>query len=219
MVKPMGQKKTKRFCFMIIFVAAFVVLAGCMQKGDSPVLENSIYDMSDVGSPYEESFDNISFISDDEIKELYQRAFESFAWFDMTTMPVDESDTIEIDGSTFWRVSHDKISTLRELELYLKAIFTDDIVFELFPPDSRYRDIDGVLYVIGGDRPHNSMVGDEVHEIIRLSEVEIVYRLLVDMYDNPWNSDNNPVVEVVVHDFHLVYTDGAWRFSNFHMVR
>jgi len=168
---------------------------------------------------YEESFNNTSFISDDEIKAIYQRAFQSFAWFDMTTMPVDESHTLEIDGETFWRVSHDKISTLRELELYLKAIFTDDIVLKLLSLFSRYRDIDGVLYTIGGDRPHSSLTGDEIHEIIRLSDAVIVYRVSVEMFDNPFWMDEANLLKIAVHDFHLLYIDGAWRFSNFHMVR
>ena len=121
-----------------------------------------------------------------------------------------------MDGYTFNRVIHDNIRTFADMEEYLKTIFTEELVREILTEDVRHRDIDGVLYVIGGDRGSNLTRGREYHEIIRENEHRIIYRVTVDVLDIETLEE---VVDTVVYDFALEFTDGRWLFSNFGLVR
>jgi len=168
----------------------------------------------------DESPTGISVLTDAEIEAKYQIALETISWFHLTTMPVESETFIEADGRFFWRVSHDTISTFADLERHLRAIFTGEVVSKLlYNSNFRYRDIDGILYAEGADRGTNIFAGDEVHEIIRISDHEIIYRVSVDIFDGAWWVDGSNFVDVEIHDFHLMFTDGNWLFSNFHMVR
>ncbi|MCL2572753.1 MAG: IseA DL-endopeptidase inhibitor family protein [Defluviitaleaceae bacterium] len=168
------------------------------------------HDTAEIGS-------NISTVTEiDEIEALYKRAVEAFGWFDMTTMPHDGEDQMEDEnGWVFVRVIYDGINSLADLEAYLHDIFTPNVVsdmFNLIP--GRFRDFDGVLYVLGADRGGMSDRGNEVHEIIRESDQRIIYRVTVDVLD--WET-LAVTVDTVTYDFVLTLVDGNWLFNNFNL--
>ena len=153
--------------------------------------------------------DDVSQPTDYEIAQMYNAAWEAMGWFDKTTMPIEwQNDEL------YHRVVHDTIGTFAELEAHLLSIFAADIVSRLLH-DSRYRDIDGVLHARAADRGSNLFAGGEVHEIIRVSDYEIIYRVSVDIY----GYDLVTLSEIEVSDFRLILWDGNWVFGNFHMVR
>lgn len=154
--------------------------------------------------------------TDAEIEAIYQRAVEVFGWFDMTTIPYDWDDQMEdANGWVFVRVAYDGISSLADLEAYLHAIFTPNVVSEMFDiVPGRFRDFDGVLYVLGGDRGGMMDRGDTTHEIIRESDQRIIYRVTVEILD--WETLET-VVDTVTYDFVLTLVNGKWLFSNFNL--
>ena len=169
---------------------------------------------------YDNGNEGVLIPADSEIEAAYEKALEAIKWFQFTTIEVDDEDLVEMDGYTFNRVIHDNIRTFADMEEYLKTIFTEELVKWILTEDVRHRDIDGVLYVILADRGGNIFVSDEeLHEIIRVSNTEIIYRVSVDVYDRPWMEDDRVVVDVEVHDFVLILVNDNWLFSNFGLVR
>jgi len=159
-----------------------------------------------------------------EIKHRYQRARQAFNWFHFSGVTIASDmgadDAVEIDGFLFSKVIHDTIGTMADLEAYLQTIFTQDMVFSLMQDSPiPFREIDGVLHSVGLTASANRFAGDEVHEIIRLNDSEIIYRVSVEMFDGSAVEDDSILLEIAVHDFHLILEDGVWLFQNFHRVR
>ena len=158
--------------------------------------------------------------SDASIKAAYEKAVEAFSWFYLVAMPLD-SDNVKKHGDfTFNKVVHDTIGTFAELEAYMGTIFTKELVKKTLADASElYRDFDGVLYAVDAARGSNIFAGEETHEIIRVSDSEITYRVSVNMYDGPADDKNSKLEEVKVFNFSYVLMDGNWRFSNFELVK
>jgi len=156
--------------------------------------------------------------SDIEIRAMYQKAREAYdEWFAMGTLPTT-GQGVDVPGERwpYWRVAHDRISSMADLRAYLNSLFTEDVVAKLIS-NSSYRDVNGVLHVMPADGGGDRSKGAEVHEIIRISDTEIVYRVSVDIlefiYEKMEYGDN--VVDVEIHNFRLVFENGKWLFSNF----
>lgn len=178
------------------------------------------------------SFSQLTVISDSDVEAIYEKAWEAFSWFTLTTIPYLETEEVTDFGITFerpvwtevrenWsgtRVVHETINTMEALRAYLDTFFTNNVT-EYLLSFERFIEHDGNLYTIVADRGTNMFAGDELHEIIRVSANEIVYRVSVDMYDSFPDEPESKIVDVEVSDFHLVYENESWRFSNFHLVR
>jgi len=176
--------------------------------------------VSACNSTETEQVTDASVLTNTEIEAAYQRAVEAFIWFDLTPMPRDWENQIKDEyGNMFARVIHDEINTLAHLEAHLRSIFTPELVSEILYmnyPYLFYRDFDGVLYVRDVDRGSSLTKGDETHEIIRVSDEKIIYRVAVDIFDRDTLDE---VIDTEVHDFAYVLVDGRWLFSNFNLVR
>lgn len=159
-------------------------------------------------------------LSDDEIAEAYRKAVEAFGWFEFGTMPADYSDIKEADGYQYNRVAHETIKTYDDLKSYLQTLFTDDIVERLLTgggSDIRlYRDIDGALYTIPVGRGSDIFKGEETYGIIREGDGKVIYRVTVEVYDDP---DMQTVAGTEQYNFPLEYIDGRWLFTHFELVR
>ena len=197
-----------RKLFAAIIAAMFVfALSGCERAEEPP----EIYINT---GPYA--------LSDAIVEQLYQRAWTLYSWFALTSIPyIDFGDSAPADDWWGVRVTHETFTTMAALQSALEGIFAPDIVEELLALD-RFREYDGVLYTVLADRGTDISMGGEVHEIIRVSAYEIIYRVSVDVLEfdegrQTWIEGT--VADVKVNDFHIVYTDGNWLFNNFHMVR
>lgn len=151
--------------------------------------------------------------TDEEIKNAYQQAVEAYSWFDLTTMPLDESIEIEYNGTIYMKVNHNSIQSLSDLEIYSHSLFSDEIVDSLLKYN-RYADIDGVLYAMPADRGSNIYAGDQLHEIIRESDRKIIYKVSVDILDD----DLEKVVDKEVYSFAYEFSKDKWIFTNFSLV-
>lgn len=193
--------KIKNRLFIIIsllMLLSLVVVTGCGENSSHPV-------------------------TDDQLAEIYENARQALTWFHMSTMEVDWSaEGIQGEGYTFWLpVVHQTIHTLADLQAHLRQLFVEDFVNDLlFGDNVMYRDFDGVLHGFAADRGGNILAGEETHEIIRLDDDTIIYRVSVDIHvDTAW-MDPPPAIDYVeVFDFYMVYENGNWLFSNFELVR
>jgi len=159
-----------------------------------------------------------------EIEAKFQNAHEAMQWFQLSSLPVEwemEPHAVSEEGWSYWRVIHDTISTMSDLEIHLRGIFTEDAVTYLLSDQMLYRDFYGILHSTPADRGTRMDAGEEVHEIIHISANEIIYRVHLDILE--WDDINwqwlEEIYEVEIHDFHLILTDGIWLFANFHLVR
>ena len=69
---------------------------------------------------------------------------------------------------------------------YRHAILTREFAAWLLSDQGggRYREIDSALFTVGGDRCTNILAGEEIREIIRVSEGESICRISVNIYDD-----------------------------------
>lgn len=158
-----------------------------------------------------------SVLTDDEVYELYFKAREAYEWFDMTTIPFDSEKYIEVDNWMHFEVVQPGINSKKDLEDYLNGIFTEDITEELMnlAPD-RFIESDGKLYVVPADRGASAIVGDETYEIIREADDFIIFKVTVEIYNDP---NVKEVIAYEEYQFFLGFTNKGWRFLNFGLVR
>ena len=207
------MKRKLLICFVVAAVLALALsLAGCAKPVETPpAAEPEHAEPTQLAVPTEE-----------EVTAAYQKAREAYNWFDMTTMPLSD-ETVDVEAMTYNKVDYPGITTMAELESYLKTIFTDEVVAELMALNQanqywHYDDIDGALYALPADRGGDIFKGDESHEVIVNGGDEIDFRVSVEVYDDP---ETMNVVDTEVYNF--MYVDpagsGEWRFSNFESVR
>lgn len=199
---------------VIVIMSLLLSLASCKTQTVAPPEEDLSQQHADPTS--------LNVPTDAEVEAAYHKASEAYGWFNMGTMPVTDGQ-VEVDGMMYQKVDYPGITTMAEFEAYLKTLFTDDVVAQLFANDAAntypmYRDIDGALYALPGARGADIFKGDESYEVIVKGGDEIDFRVSVEVYDDP---ETMNVVDTEVFDF--MYVDkaqnGEWRFANFENVR
>ncbi len=99
----------------------------------------------------------------------FAEADELWHYFDMTTMPLDSEDSVEVDGNTYYRVDYRNLKTMDDLRALLLTRFDAGIVDAMLAPFEsgavHYRDIDGVLYGIQCDRGIDISRGDATYAV------------------------------------------------------
>jgi hypothetical protein len=155
-------------------------------------------------------------LTDAEIKAMYRKARQAYDWFAVGTMSTGGSDSKEVDGHYYWKVKHAEIASMADLTAYLNSIFTEDITTRLLG-NSNYRDLDGALYAIPADGGGDRSKGAEAHEITKVSNTEIAYRVSVNILEflQEEMEYGDKVVGTEVHNFRLIFKNGKWRFSSF----
>lgn len=148
--------------------------------------------------------------------EKYNAAREAYFWFAVSGMPADEAVDMnniqQVGDHHYYKVGHDTIKTLADLESYLKTIFSDKLAEGLLKmyPDN-YIDIDGELWAADASRGTNIFVGNVIFSIQEKSEDKIVYNAFVEML-----SDDMEVVESIeTHTYNYEKTENGWRWTKF----
>ncbi len=166
-----------------------------------------------VGCSTQSTPNHSTAISDEAVKALYERAVTLYAWFDLSSLPVDTDQSATIDSATFFKVSAE-VATYSELQEQLSLVFDQSIVDDLLSR-GMYIDYQGSLYGTPADRGANIFRGAEEHKINRLNDKEIEYCVKVEILD-----DNQQLKDYQDYCFNLVlHEDGVWRFNNFELTR
>lgn len=62
----------------------------------------------------------------EDVLAAYDGAARLYDWFDLAPMPVDESDSVREDETTYFRVRDDGIASTEDLRSRLEEVFTPD---------------------------------------------------------------------------------------------
>ena len=209
---------------LLFFPLLFSSLAACAAPRPAlPVSspapgETSLVSSAVSSAPAPSAASSVPAVTDDEVMGAYEKAVESYGWFDLTTMPLEDGTGREYDGNFYQKVRHDTIKTYAELRAYLQTLFSDDIVAGLLNGGGgleRYRDIDGELYAIPADRGTDLTKGDETRRILRDGGSGVIVEVAVQLLD----PETGDVTGQEIHDFSYVYRDGKWIFETFSLVR
>lgn len=127
-------------------------------------------------------------LNETEFYSLFSKASEAWGWFYVWTMPLKGTPGlpivgIETESGICFEVDYKGIETLKDLENYLKTIFSDEKV-EGFLKFGRYFDVDGKLCAYDLARGTNHSYGKiaEVNKNI-ISENQIEYTVSVEKLD------------------------------------
>ena len=153
------------------------------------------------------------------VLSAYEFAAEIYDWFDLTTMPLDESDAQETPEGTYYRVNsaaYPELSSLSALGQRVKDVFSPDIAEALFSlsPD-HYRDIGGKLYAQPGARGTNIYLLDKTvtAEPVDGSHWTVTLTFWADSW--AWEQPSATVgYSQRVLDYERL-EDGQWRFTSF----
>lgn len=156
--------------------------------------------------------------NDEEVLTAYRAAVEAFWWFQVETLPLDRTDSREVDGQVYYRVDYPGIDSTANLRGYLKSLFSDDLVEMLLPYDStQYIDIDGVLYGLDGGRGTDITRGAETVQVLRDGDPDrCTVRVTVEVVDP---EQDNAVVNTLTFDFPYEKVGEKWIFTDFSLVR
>lgn len=155
---------------------------------------------------------------DEEVLAAYRSAVEAYWWFQVETLPLDRTDSREVDGQVYYRVDYPGIDSTASLRGYLKSLFSDDLVEKLLPYDgTQYIDIDGKLYGLDGGRGTDITRGGETAQVLRDDNPNrCTVRVTVEVVDP---EQNDAVVDTVVYDFPYEKVGEKWIFTDFSLVR
>ncbi|WP_312831511.1 hypothetical protein [Sedimentibacter saalensis] len=175
------------------FVGSFVGL----NEGDiyECFYNSDISNWKAIGDSSREEFqDNVVGLSNDEYSNriviypeffpLFEKATEAWGWFWVDTMPLEVTygPNGEIIAKEYNEVDYDGVETLKDLENYLKTIFSDEKV-EGMLKSGRYFDVDGKLCTVAMSRGTNSSYGRIVEVNINIiNETKIEYIVHVEKF-------------------------------------
>lgn len=183
--------------------------AGCAeQTSDEPVVEQELTDTET---------DKATILSDEEIKALYDTAYETYQWFELgkLALETDENGMINTytlsDGSMCGKVSDNRVATLTELEDIVYGTFSEEIADTLLGY-GLYIEEDGTLYELmadrGGDITRGEIIGEEV---TNATEDSFTYTVTVEIVD-PETMEVTGSEDI---DFIAELVDGQWLFTKF----
>ena len=155
-------------------------------------------------------------LTEEEILSAYDRAVTAYEWFDLTPLPCGGEDIPE-NGVLYRRVEYPGFDTLDDLRIYLRGLFSEDVVARLLPEDDPcplYADIDGQLCVRPGGREAESGKGRASAAVERRDDGSYRVNVTVDLLDE----EQLTVSGVECYSFPYCCENGRWVFTDFQLV-
>ena len=139
----------------------------------------------------------------------FTRALEAWGWFQGAPLTVDAGAKTAADGREWYPVTDSRFSTVLDLRMYLKGIFSDEIAEELLSLDL-YRDVDGVLCCAQSARTAPDLA-DAAVQVEQESDTRLVCRLEGTL---TWSDGSRPAQAVSV-SFPYEKVGDKWLFTEF----
>ena len=156
-------------------------------------------------------------LSEEEIKLLYDTAYETYQWFELgkLDLEIDDEGMIVVytldDGTMCGKVADNRISSMDELKDIVYDTFSSEIADLLFGYDI-YREENGILYELMADRGGDITRGEIVEEkVTNVTETTFTYTVTVETVD----PETMEVTGSENIDFIAEYIDGQWLFTQF----
>ena len=222
----------KRMCAVLLLTAA--LLSGCAAPGQSagasavsasgpaaaPPAQSSAPAESAVPAAVTvdaaSTRDSGPELTEEEILSAYDRAVTAYEWFDLTPLPCGGEDIPE-NGVLYRRVEYPGFDTLDDLRIYLRGLFSEDVVARLLPQDDPcplYADIDGQLCVRPGGREAENGKGSAAAAVERRDDGSYRVNVTVDLLDE----EQLTVSGVECYSFPYCCENGRWVFTDFQLV-
>jgi len=151
-----------------------------------------------------------------EFYSMFDRASEAWGWFYVCTMPLKGTPGLPLVGiktesGECFEVDYEGIETLKDLENYLKTIFSDEIV-EYMLKTGRYFDVDGKLCAYDMARGTNHSYG-KIAEVNKsnINEAKIEYAVSVEKLDYNYELEGYESFTFVCEKI-----GDKWVFTDFH---
>jgi hypothetical protein len=157
-------------------------------------------------------------MSDEEIMNYFNRAYQIFSWFSDRSMPCKDTTIIKNDKQ-YNKIQYSEYENnptkYDDLKKALKLYFSEDVSTELLnlkvSNNNKYIDVDGDIYGIMTDMGGNIYKGDLTYKIKR-DKSYITITATVELLNV---DDGKTVIGYEDHDYILhLNEDGIWRLEN-----
>lgn len=139
----------------------------------------------------------------------FTRALEAWGWFQGAPLAVDAGAETAEDGSIWYPVTDSRFSTLLDLRMYLKGIFSDELAETLLNM-GLYRDVNGTLCCAQNTRTVPDLTDAKV-EVEQESDTRLVCRLEGTL---TWSDGTRPA-EAISASFPYEKVGDKWLFTEF----
>lgn len=157
-------------------------------------------------------------LTDGEVLSAYQRAVTAYGWFDRENLPCGQ-ETVTMEGCRYYRVEDPMFSDVEDLRIYLRSIFSQEIVERLLPAGEgdapRYRDIGGALFVLPFHREEDLRKGTVNVAVEQAADTAYMVNVTVELLDEELK--NVTGMECCAFPYEL--TEGRWVFTDFQLVK
>lgn len=148
--------------------------------------------------------------SADEVLAAYKKAKTAYSWFALSPLPRG-GDAVMVGTDQYRRVEYAGITTLSELETYLRSLFSQGVVDRLLPEDGvQYRDIDGRLFALSFNQRADPMKGAETAAVEEAGPEAWSVNVTVELL-----SEDGGVIGLEGYSFPYENVDGRWVFTDF----
>lgn len=144
-----------------------------------------------------------------EVRIQFTRALEAWGWFNGAPPETTADAKTAEDGSTWYPVKDSRFSTVLDLRMYLKGIFSDEIAEELLGL-GLYRDVDGALCCAQNTSTAPTLTDARV-QVVRESDVKIICSLEGAL---TWSDGSRPA-QAISASFPYEKVGEKWLFTDF----
>ena len=144
-----------------------------------------------------------------EVRIQFTRALEAWGWFNGAPPETTADARTAEDGSAWYPVKDSRFSTVLDLRMYLKGIFSDEIAEELLGL-GLYRDVDGALCCAQNAGAAPTLTGAQV-QVERESDAKLLCRLEGTL---TWSDGSRPAQAISV-SFPYEKVGDKWLFTDF----
>lgn len=144
-----------------------------------------------------------------EVRIQFTRALEAWGWFNGAPLETAADARTAEDGSAWYPVEDSRFSTVLDLRMYLKGIFSDEIAEELLGL-GLYRDVDDVLCCAQNTNTAPTLTDAKV-QVERESDAKLICRLEGTL---TWSDASRPA-QAVSTSFPYEKVGDKWLFTEF----
>jgi len=203
--------KIRKLTLVPLLAALLLILSGCggasvaasvQWQGRSPQSESADGETAVDGSAASPS--------SDEVLAAYGKAKTAFGWFQLSPLPCG-GDAVMVGTDQYRRVEYVGITTLAEMETYLRSLFSQAVIDRLLPEDGvQYRDIDGRLCALAFSHPADPLKGAEAVTVEEAGPEAWSVNVTVELL-----SEDGGVIGLEGFSFPYQNVDGRWVFTDF----
>lgn len=200
----------KKLITILALLSMTLFAAGCAEES----MDTNVSQETEITTEQTEETtggEEAGILSDDEIKTLYNDAYEVYQWFDMGQLETDSEMVQLSNGAMCYKVTDNRVSSMEELENIVRGTFSAEIADRLLG-DGLYIEEDGVLYIQLADRGSDITKGDITEEnVTNATETGFTYTVTVETVD----PETQEVIGTEDIDFIAELIDGQWLFTQF----